>query len=234
MELGQILHNNPVGVQSSDFTHALVSAIRNELSRVYWNVNQKRWAGDEEEYNGTIDGKDCEPLPPGITWQLYYNWGGSPDDDDWNLELANNPNFSFEGVEIRWYKRFGRSLNVNVVWPAEKWLRWFERCMQTIYAYESENAHHHRDPIPYPDPTGVVSRSPEAADLRYVELMQKVSTLESQINSMACVCINVAEGKQPALEEKDWRSCHVLDWIARLGRHALTAPGRLELHDEVE
>lgn len=237
MEVGQILHNNPVGCSAQDFTQALVTAIRDELARVYWNVNQKKWKG-ASSYDGWGDrDEECsyEPLPQGIEWRGYYNWGGSPEDGDWDQGEADKPNFSFEGVEVRWYKRFGRSMNVNVVWPAEKWLRWFERCMQTIYAYESQNtSHHHGDPTPYPDANGTVSLTPEAADLRYVELLQKVSTLEDQINCMACVCMDVAEHKEPRFEEKDWRGCYTLDWIVRLGRHALKAPGELELYDEVE
>jgi hypothetical protein len=158
MELGQIIHNNPVGYSSSDFTAALVSAIRDELSRVYWNVNQKPWAGTPNGYDWWDKGPLAyEPLPPGIEWRGYYNWGDSPEDDDWDQGEADKPNFSFEGVEVRWYKRFGRSMNVNVVWSAEKWARWFERCMQTIYAYESENSNvHYREKIPYPSPDGKV------------------------------------------------------------------------------
>ena len=234
MEIGQIIHNKPVGRSAQDFTQALVSAIRDELSRVYWNVNQKPWAGSPQGYDWWNEPLSYEPLPPGIEWRGYYNWGGSPEDDDWDQGEADKPNFSFEGVEVRWYKQFGRSMNVNVVWSAEKWQRWFERCMQTIYAYESQNCRaYHGDQIPYPDPAGIVSLTPERADLRYVELMEKVSTLEAQINCMACVCIDVADRKPPRFEKKDWRWCHALELVTRLGKHALKAPGKLELYDGI-
>lgn len=234
MEVGQLIHNNPVGYSAQDFTAALVTAIRGELGRVYWNVNQKKWKGSPGYEGWNLKDQECsyEPLPPGIEWCGYYNWGGSPEDDDWDQSEADKPNFSFEGVEVRWYKRFGRSMNVNVVWPADKWLRWFERCMQTIYAYESQAMKYpHGDPIPYPDVDSKVSLDPEPADLRYVELLEKVATLEAQINCMACVCLDVSDRKKPRFDKDDWRYCHALDWVVRLGEHALKAPGRLKLHD---
>lgn len=238
MELGQILHNNPVGLPASDFVDALITSLRSEIARVYWNVNEKAFydagPGDIGGDRGWAS-NPAETRPPlgipGIEWWPYYNWGGIPEDADWDQGAANRPNFSFEGVEIRWYKRFGRSMNVNVVWPAEKWVRWFERCRQTLRAWEDERGHRHRDPTPYPEPSGTVSLTPESADLRHVELMRQVGTLEAQINCIACVCLDVAEKKAPRFGPEDWRWCSALDWVSRLGRHALQVPGRLKLHD---
>ena len=45
MEAGQLLHNTPVGIETSDFAEALISSIRYEIARVYWNVNQRPWKG---------------------------------------------------------------------------------------------------------------------------------------------------------------------------------------------
>lgn len=173
MELGQILHSNPVGFPASNFVDALITSLRSEIARVYWNVNQRAFYGaGASDIGGMRDwGAPAESAPPlgipGIEWWPYYNWGGSPEDDDWDQDAANRPNFSFEGVEVRWYKHFGRSLNVNVVWSAEKWVRWFERCHQTLRAWEHEHCHYHSgDPIPYPEPAGVVALTPEAAAWR--------------------------------------------------------------------
>ena len=238
MEAGQIFHNNPVGLETSDFVDALIHAIRDDIARVYWNINQKPWRGAGPGNIGYVDhfSKEWESLSydpgiPGIEWREYYNWGGSPEDADWDQSEADKPNFSFEGVRIRWYKRFGRSMNVNVVWPAEKWQRWFERIMQTIRAYEQQTANwnHGADLLPYPDPSGIVSLEPTAEDLRYVELIQQVKTLKAQINCIACVCIDVENGKRPQFEKKDWRWCHALEWVTRLGIHALRTPG-FKLH----
>jgi hypothetical protein len=237
-EAGQILHNNPAGFPASDFVAALITSLRSEIARVYWNVNQKSFYDAGPGDIGGDEGARGEPESaprlgiPGVEWWPYYNWGGSPEDADWDQAAASRPNFSFEGVEVRWYKHFGRSLNVNVVWPAEKWVRWFERCRETLRAWEGQRGEQHGigDPSVYPDPAGAVPLTPEAADLRHIELMRQVYVLQARIDCIACVCIDVAKKKSPRFEPGDWRWCEALDWVVRLGRHALLAPGRLSLH----
>ncbi len=237
MEAGQILHNNPVGAPLPDYVRAMISHLRSELARAYWNTQQKFW---EEGPGFDWEDKDKEhgltPLPPGIEWRRYYNWAGSPNDEDWDQGQASAPNFAFEGVKIRWYKHFGRSMNANVVWEPVKWVRWFERCVQTIEAWEHENCPvlSNRDGFSYPDPSGVVPLEPSADDLRYVDLMQQLERVKAQLNCIACVCLDVAEGEAPRFEPQDWCWCKELDWVTRMGLHALKAPGKLELHDEDE
>ena len=236
MEVGQIIHNNPVGTPTPDYVDALIEGIRDHLQRTYWNTQQKQWEGsrdfdwwtDREREHGLT------PLPQGIEWRHYYNWGGSPDDADWDQAQADAPNFSFEGVEIRWYKYFGRSMNANVVWGPVQWVRWYERCVQTIRHWESINcrAFSHHDPIPLPDQNGKVSLEPSADDLRHVELMGKLETAKAQLNCIACVCIDVADGKPPRFERDDWRWCKDLEWVTKLGLHALTAPSQFKIHDD--
>lgn len=233
-EVGQLLHNNPVGAPLPDYVAALIERIRGDLAGAFWNTQQKLWEGsrDYDPWNDKLKPHGLTPLPPGIEWRLYYNWGGSPEDDDWNQAQADAPNFSFEGVEIRWYKRFGRSINANVVWEPVKWVRWFERVVQTISAWESVNcsAFSHCDQVPLPDPGGKVPLEASADDLRYFELMEKLNRADAQLNCIACVCIDVAEGKPPQFERSDWRWCHELDSVTRLGLHALTAPTKFKLH----
>ena len=158
-ELGQLLHNNPIGVSVPNYAYALIEGIRSELARAFWNTQQKQWEGSRDFSFWNDDdvalAHGLTPLPPGIEWRHYYNWGGSPKDDDWDQAQADAPNFSFEGVEIRWYKRFGRSMNANVIWEPVKWVRWFQRCVQTIQAWESVNcaafATYERILMPDPD-----------------------------------------------------------------------------------
>lgn len=144
-EVGQILHNNPVGFPASDFLEALFLFIRKKLRIVYWNVNQEysgNWHTDRE-----FDDIESDPLKdsefdtkiPGLEWRGYYNWAGSPEDDDWDQVKANRPNFKFEDVEVRWYKNFGRSLNVNVKKSPDEWVSWFERCVKHLEDYERKN-----------------------------------------------------------------------------------------------
>lgn len=139
-EIGQLLHNNPVGAPMPEFAQALIVAIRDEISRVYWNVNQRQWAETHSDHPWSWNEKDppkFETGIPGVEWNPYYNWGGAPDDADWDQAKASAPNFSFEKVEIRWYKHFGRSMNANVQWPPDQWVAWFDRCIDAIRVYEN-------------------------------------------------------------------------------------------------
>jgi hypothetical protein len=225
MEIGQIIHNNPVLIPAPDFVEALLSHIRHEIARVYWNVNQKPWSGCDDF--GESDERNYDTGIPGVEWHPYYNWGGSPDDDDWDQSEADKPNFSFEGVEIRWYKHIGRSLNTNCQWHPEKWARWFERCMQTISAYE--HAHSSvgvSSPAYTPDPDGAIALTEDSREFYHAELLEKVNRLEAQLNCIACVALDVEEGKPPRFDKSDWRWCEELGWITRLGNHALLAPGK--------
>ncbi len=43
-EIGQILHNNPVGYSTSDFIEALIDKVRDKTSLACWNVLQKNWS----------------------------------------------------------------------------------------------------------------------------------------------------------------------------------------------
>jgi hypothetical protein len=233
-EIGQILHNNPGGIEAPEYVGVLMSGIRDHIATVYWNVHQISFydvsPGNIGYSNKWID-KEKESKPPlgipGMEWNPYYNWGGSPEDEDWDQGEANAPNFSFEGVHVRWYKHFGRSMNVNVQWQPEKWVRWFERAMQTLIAWESESSGYmkSRNKVPYPDPLGVVDIKEDSREYYHAELMKKVATLEAQINSIACICIDVESGKKPKAKKSDWRYCDTLEWVARLGRHAMKTPG---------
>ena len=71
-----------------------------------------------------------------MEWRPYYNWEGCPEDPDWDQAEADKPNFSFDGVEFRWYKRYGRSLNVNVVWTAVEWEDWHLRAISVMDLWE--------------------------------------------------------------------------------------------------
>lgn len=235
-EIGQIIHNNPVGAPLPDYVCALIAHLRDDIARAYWNTQQKMWeAGRDFDWWSHKDKPHgLTPLPPGIEWRHYYNWSGSPEDADWDQSQADAPNLSFEGVEIRWYKRFGRSINANVVWEPVKWVRWFERCVQTIEAWERQNcrAFSHMEKVPTPDPKGAVPIEPSPDDLRYVELMEQRDRARAQLNSISCVCIDVERRKTPKFEPSDWRWCQELEWVTKLALHALKLPENFKLHDD--
>jgi len=62
-ELGQAVFGNPSGeYKCPEFVDALLNYLCQEISRVYWNVNQKEW----DEYEN--------PRIPNIEYRPYY-WG---------------------------------------------------------------------------------------------------------------------------------------------------------------
>jgi hypothetical protein len=135
-EAGQIFHNNPVALDMPEYAEALVEYLHERVGTACWNVNQKKWGLSERHPWPPEDYTDDDIGIPGMHWGDYYNWGGSPDDDDWDQAKADAPNLSFEGVEIRWYKFFGRSMNCTVEWSPAQWVTWFDRAMQTVRAWE--------------------------------------------------------------------------------------------------
>ena len=111
--IGQLCYGAPWSHYTlPDYAEALFHSIREEVTRVYWNREQTEW----EEYD--------DPDVTGITWRPYY-WG----DDETE---ASKPNFTFEDVEIRWYKRPGRGMSTNVEWEPAQWVAWFDRCIAVI------------------------------------------------------------------------------------------------------
>jgi hypothetical protein len=135
VEIEQRPRNAPVQAPLPDYAFALVKHLRDTLARAYINTQQKWWDG-----SGLAAGRlshGLTPLPPGIEWRLYYNYGGDPTDPDWDQAQADAPNLSFEGVEIRWYKSFGRDMKANVNWGPDEWVTWFQRCLLTVLAWEA-------------------------------------------------------------------------------------------------
>ena len=110
IELGQMMFGNPVGTHSCpDYVEALIASIFSEIERVCWNRNQAVWNRYED------------PILKGIEYRPYY-WG----EDE---KEANLPNFSCKGVELRWYKHFGRSMSLNCEKSPAEWVEWFDNCM---------------------------------------------------------------------------------------------------------
>lgn len=115
LELGQMMFGNPVGeYECPDYIEALLAYIFEEISRVYWNINQKEF--DEDGHT--------DPNFKGMEVNPYY-WGD-------NEKEAVKPNFKWKGVEFRWYKHRGRSMTVNVSMLPNEWVRWSDDCLTFI------------------------------------------------------------------------------------------------------
>lgn len=114
-ELGQIVFGNPTGdYGTTEWQDALVTALLNEIERVYWNKNQIEWQGYEDP---ELDGLEVRP----------YYWG----DDEAKSELPNLK-FGFSEQAIRWYKYPGRGQSCSVEFTPEQWIEWFERGLKEI------------------------------------------------------------------------------------------------------
>lgn len=62
-------------------------------------------------------------------WFLKNRKGKNGHADNCEIEI---PNFSFDGVELRWYKYFGRGMSLNVHKTEKQWKTWFDKCMKEI------------------------------------------------------------------------------------------------------
>lgn len=118
--IAQFVHGNPTGEFAvPDYVRALIAAVLDEMSTKVWNR-------DQEEWSGTGVSGDQDPGIPGIAFAPYY-WGNDP-------ALAARPNLAFGGVEIRWYKFFGRGMSCTVEMDPAGWVDWFDRCVATVRA----------------------------------------------------------------------------------------------------
>ena len=118
LELGQIMYGNPVGEYTCpEFVEALIKYVLDEIERIFWNENQREWDHIED------------PKISNIKYNTYY-WG----EDE---EQASSPNFSYDGVELRWYKHFGRSMTLNCEKSIEDWIKWFDKCLVEVRSNDS-------------------------------------------------------------------------------------------------
>ena len=119
-ELGQIAYGCPPGDYAvPNYADALVRELLNQIGRVFWNVHQQQW----DEYD--------DPEIPGLTYHHYW-WG------DEEAPEAAQPNFAFDGVEIRWYKYPGRGMSCNKQLTAAEWCAWFQKCLGVIMKQDYE------------------------------------------------------------------------------------------------
>lgn len=104
---------------------AVLIAIKDELERCYWNVNQK-------PMESPFDNTGAEYANNVFTVRAYC-W----DDDN---ERANLPNFEYDGLECYWYKYATRGLTWRykggrmVAIPADFLADMLDKCFKAIQA----------------------------------------------------------------------------------------------------
>lgn len=122
--------------ECDDFISALLSYILDKVKMVHWNVYQHEWSPD---WHGD---KVEDPEIPGIQFTRYYDSCSCPDEND-GIHLDecrhSKPNFSFNGVGIKWYKYPGRGMSTNKDYNPYEWKEWFNVCLEKVR--EFDNSH---------------------------------------------------------------------------------------------
>jgi hypothetical protein len=116
-ELGQAIFGNPTGDHALPAMVSLAfEGIRGDIEIAYWNRFQREFEPGLPLVKGEI---------PGIAWRPYW-WG------DEDAPEASLPNLTFEDVEIRWYKHFGRGMSCNVEMTPDRWFAFIARMKHHI------------------------------------------------------------------------------------------------------
>jgi len=107
---------------ASPMLDAALDAIRAELDRVMWNINQRVY---DSPFGNTGNSFEC----PAFKIEAY----------SWNEDYDQPFNFKWKDVEINWYKYLGRDTSVNQVMSNDKIAEMLNECLEAIRKYEKEN-----------------------------------------------------------------------------------------------
>jgi len=120
-ELGQAVFGNKFQqFEVPEYAIALFFYIKDEIKRIYWNINQEEW--DEASSPGFAE----------IEWRPYW-WG---DEDE---KEASLPNFKYGNLEIHWYKHPGRGMSCNQDLKEMGWIVFFNEIMKELHKIDEEN-----------------------------------------------------------------------------------------------
>lgn len=133
--LVQAMHGVWSEYEADDFVEALLQSILEEIKRVHWNVYQHEW--DSTYWGDSIS----DPEIPGLYYSRWYtdhcDCGGIDNDRSHEPNCVGlKPNFQFEDVEFRWYKRPGRGMSTNKNMTSDDWRQWFQRCIDKIRDFD--------------------------------------------------------------------------------------------------
>ena len=132
-ELGQAVFGAPMAeFEPPEIAEAAMRSVLEELERVHGNREQTR----DIRFGGN-EGNEYEL---GEIRYKAYDWGDCDCDTvgeclgkcEWS-----KPNFSYGGVEWRWYKYFGRGDSVNVNWSPSQWSDWLIKTLAYIRSFDS-------------------------------------------------------------------------------------------------
>jgi hypothetical protein len=121
-ELGQMVFGQPFKDHKvSNLVEAALRRIRDELSRVMWNVNQEHY---ESPFCNTGSDFKCDRFEV-----QAYSWG----DEEQPF------NFKWRGVEISWYKYLGRGMSANTAISALTASEMLDDCLDALVLWEKSD-----------------------------------------------------------------------------------------------
>lgn len=119
-ELGQMIFGQPhKSFAVPEIAIAALAAIDTELSRAMCNIEQR-------EYSSPFCNTGNEFECPEFKVEAY----------SWNEEYTQPFNFRWRGIEISWYKWFGRGTSSNIEITPNMASEMLESCLLAIREYE--------------------------------------------------------------------------------------------------
>jgi hypothetical protein len=101
-----------VKIELPDYVRALFLDLWKRLEEAFKRRSHRDFC--EYSYNLEIEG---------LAVRRYY-------------EEDPEPNFVFGGACLWWYKRPGRSMETNVDWSPDQWVKWFDACTLKLKDWE--------------------------------------------------------------------------------------------------
>lgn len=117
-ELGQACFGCPTSeFACGEFVEAGLRYLCNEIERVEWNIRQ-------EQFESPSSNNGSEYNTYAFQMRAYY-WG-----EDEKLQAL--PNFSCDGLEVRWYKYLGRGMSMNKEIDANEFFKIIDKCLKAV------------------------------------------------------------------------------------------------------
>jgi hypothetical protein len=124
-EIGQACFGCPTSEFSCpEFIEAGLKHLSDEIEIVELNIRQKEFVSPTK-ISGTVYNTYAFQM------RAYY-WG----EDE---KIQSTPNFSCDGLEIRWYKYLGRGMSMNKEIDANNFFKIIDKCLKAVREREIAN-----------------------------------------------------------------------------------------------
>ena len=122
-EIGQALFGQPSQeYEASNLLVAALNAIREDLLRVYWNINQKEME-DPFSNSGNKYKNDIFEI------EAY----------SWNEDVVQPYNFKWKDFEVSWYKYLGRGTSTNREIEPKEINQMLNECLEALQKEDTKD-----------------------------------------------------------------------------------------------